>query len=155
MQHVSSPLIVIGGISYTEVCFAAPHGQEPFIGQQGRTRHTYLGPEAHHVNDCTRDNLAGGSSLVFCSFHFVNCCQGGRVGIPDGVKVDDKGNVFATAPGGVAVISPDGEHLGTVFTGGVFTANVALGGNGYLYMAASEYIMRVKVLTEAPTVSSG
>lgn len=46
------------------------------------------------------------------------------------------------------MISPAGEHLGMVFTGGVFVANVVLGGDGYLYMTASETIMRVKVLTK-------
>ncbi|CAM9952538.1 unnamed protein product, partial [Hapterophycus canaliculatus] len=70
------------------------------------------------------------------------------VGDPDGIKVDERGNIFATAPGGVVVVSPAGEHLGTIFTGGVFVANVALAGDGYLYMAASGSIMRVKVLTK-------
>lgn len=69
------------------------------------------------------------------------------VGFPDGVKVDELGNVFAAAPGGVAVMSPDGEHLGTVVTGGVFVSNIVIASDGYLYMAASESIMRVKVLT--------
>ena len=32
----------------------------------------------------------------------------------DGLKVDDVGNVYACGPGGVWVISPDGDHLGTL-----------------------------------------
>ena len=32
----------------------------------------------------------------------------------DGLKVDQAGNVYACGPGGVWVISPDGEHLGTL-----------------------------------------
>lgn len=71
------------------------------------------------------------------------------MGAPDGVKVDERGNVFAAAPGGVAVMSPEGEHLGTVVTGGVFVANIAIASDGYLYMAASESIMRVQVLTKS------
>lgn len=71
------------------------------------------------------------------------------VGVPDGMKVDERGNVFAAAPGGVAVVSPGGQHLGMVLTGGVFVANVALADDGYLYMAASERVLRVKVLTKA------
>jgi gluconolactonase len=35
-------------------------------------------------------------------------------GIPDGMKVDERGNVWVTGPGGVWVISPEGEHLGTI-----------------------------------------
>ena len=35
-------------------------------------------------------------------------------GIPDGMKCDEDGNVWVTGPGGVWVISPEGEHLGVV-----------------------------------------
>ena len=32
----------------------------------------------------------------------------------DGMKVDERGNVWVTGPGGVWVFDPDGEHLGTL-----------------------------------------
>jgi gluconolactonase len=35
-------------------------------------------------------------------------------GIPDGMKCDEQGNIWVTGPGGVWVISPEAEHLGTV-----------------------------------------
>ena len=35
-------------------------------------------------------------------------------GLPDGMKVDKDGNLFATGPGGVLVFAPDGTHLGTL-----------------------------------------
>jgi gluconolactonase len=35
-------------------------------------------------------------------------------GIPDGMKCDERGNIWVTGPGGVWVISPESEHLGTV-----------------------------------------
>ena len=35
-------------------------------------------------------------------------------GVPDGMKVDEAGNVYATGPGGVLVISPKGKHVGTI-----------------------------------------
>lgn len=35
-------------------------------------------------------------------------------GLPDGLKVDTQGNVYATGPGGVWVFSSDGKHLGTI-----------------------------------------
>lgn len=34
----------------------------------------------------------------------------------DGIKVDQKGNLYVSAPGGLWVISPEGKHLGTVIT---------------------------------------
>jgi gluconolactonase len=35
-------------------------------------------------------------------------------GIPDGMKCDERGNIWVTGPGGVWVISAAGEHLGVV-----------------------------------------
>ena len=35
-------------------------------------------------------------------------------GIPDGMKCDERGNIWVTGPKGVWVISSAGEHLGTI-----------------------------------------
>ena len=32
----------------------------------------------------------------------------------DGMKLDERGNVWVTGPGGVCVFDPDGKHIGTV-----------------------------------------
>ena len=69
-------------------------------------------------------------------------------GAADGMKVDRAGNLFATGPGGVWIIAPDGTHLGTISTGEV-TANVAWGDDGRtLYMTASTGLYRVRLSTE-------
>jgi gluconolactonase len=34
----------------------------------------------------------------------------------DGIKVDEKGNLYVSGPGGLSVISPEGKHLGTIIT---------------------------------------
>jgi gluconolactonase len=68
-----------------------------------------------------------------------------RPGLPDGLKIDTEGNLFATGPGGVLVISPEGRHLGTILTGQA-TANVAFGDDGRtLYITADMYLMRLRV----------
>ena len=36
--------------------------------------------------------------------------QGG----PDGMKLDSQGNLYVTGPGGLWVVTPEGEHLGTI-----------------------------------------
>ena len=65
-------------------------------------------------------------------------------GVPDGMKVDARGNVWATGPGGVLVFSPDGKHLGTIRTGEE-TGNCAWGEDGStLYIMAAKYIGRVR-----------
>lgn len=69
-------------------------------------------------------------------------------GVPDGLKVDVKGNVFATGPGGVLVLGPTGKHLGTIYTG-VPTANCGFGGDGsMLYITANDKLVRVKTTTK-------
>lgn len=66
-------------------------------------------------------------------------------GLPDGLKVDPNGNIFATGPGGIWVISPEGKHLGTIHTGEA-TSNCAFGNNGkYLYATADMYLVRVRL----------
>ena len=71
-------------------------------------------------------------------------------GVNDGMKVDLAGNLFATGPGGVWVLSPDGVHLGTIWPGEV-TANVAFGDDGRtLYMTASTGLYRIGLTTEGP-----
>ncbi len=71
----------------------------------------------------------------------------GRPGLPDGLKVDLKGNVFATGPGGVLVIAPDGRHLGTILTGKL-TANCGWGNDGsVLYMTAHDTLCRIQTST--------
>ncbi len=71
----------------------------------------------------------------------------GKRGLPDGLKVDRAGNLFATGPGGVLVITPQGKHLGTIATGQA-TANCAWGDDGStLYMTADSQLLRVRLTT--------
>ena len=72
---------------------------------------------------------------------------GKRPGSPDGLKVDQEGNLFATGPGGVLVFSPDGTHLGTIMTGQA-TSNCAFGDDGStLYITADMYLLRIRLNT--------
>lgn len=68
-----------------------------------------------------------------------------RKGLPDGLKIDKQGNLFATGPGGVLIISPEGKHMGTILTG-QGTANCAFDASeNYLYMTADMYLMRIRL----------
>ena len=70
-----------------------------------------------------------------------------ETGLPDGMVVDKNGNLWATGPGGVLVISPSGNLLGRVVTG-VATANCTFGEDGStLFMTAGKYLLRVKTKT--------
>jgi gluconolactonase len=61
-----------------------------------------------------------GSERLFCDMRGDD-----RPGAPDGMKVDVEGNVYCTGPGGIWVITPEGEHIGTIQTRAV---NMAWGG---------------------------
>ena len=68
-------------------------------------------------------------------------------GVPDGMKVDVKGRVYCTGPGGCWVFDPSGEHLGIIRLPEI-PANCAWGGpkNRTMFFTArtSVYSMRMK-----------
>ncbi len=66
-------------------------------------------------------------------------------GLPDGLKVDGKGNVWATGPGGVWIYSAEGKHLGTIKPTEV-PANCAFAEEGgVLWMTARTSVYRIKL----------
>lgn len=67
-------------------------------------------------------------------------------GSMDGLKVDDKGNLWATGPGGLLIISPQGKLLGRVLTGKA-TANVAVVGKDptVVFLTAHDTLIRLEV----------
>lgn len=92
-----------------------------------------------------KDDGTLGAGRVFAD---VTSVMGKLPGAPDGLKVDAKGNLFATGPGGVYVFSPEGKTLGRIETG-ERTANCAWGGDGStLYITADMYLCRVKTTTK-------
>jgi gluconolactonase len=73
---------------------------------------------------------------------------GKHKGLPDGMKVDAQGNLFATGPGGVHIYAPDGTLLGRLETGEA-TANCAWGDDGStLYITADMYLCRIRTTTK-------
>lgn len=64
----------------------------------------------------------------------------------DGMKVDQRGNVYCTGPGGVWILSPDGKHLGTIRTPEPVT-NFAFGDSDgkTIYMTHRRNLYRVRV----------
>jgi len=95
--------------------------------------------------DVKEDGTLGEGRIFFDSTDWV---KEGKKGLPDGLKVDQQGNLFATGPGGVHVFTPEGKLLGTFATGEA-TANCAWGDDGStLYITADMYLCRVKLTTK-------
>jgi gluconolactonase len=66
-------------------------------------------------------------------------------GIPDGMKCDERGNIWVTGPGGVWIISARGEHLG-VLEVPENTGNLAWGGPDWrtLFIPSSTSVYRIQ-----------
>ncbi len=81
-------------------------------------------------------------------FYAVSAEEDRMPGSPDGFKVDEQGNLFATGPGGIYVFNPAGKLLGRLETG-ERTANLAWGdGGSTLYVCAHMLLCRIQTRTK-------
>jgi gluconolactonase len=69
-----------------------------------------------------------------------------RPGAPDGMKVDQRGNIYCTGPGGFWIMSPEGKHLATVQPPEL-PANLAWGDadGKALYLTARTGLYRIRL----------
>ena len=63
------------------------------------------------------------------------------------MKVDKDGNLFATGPGGLFVLTPEAKLLGVLNTG-VATANCNWGDDGSVLYVANHNLCRIKTKTK-------
>ncbi len=68
---------------------------------------------------------------------------GKEPGLPDGLTVDSDGILWASGPGGIYVMEPDGTLLGRLLVG-ERTSNCTIGPDGWLYLTADSYLCRIK-----------
>jgi gluconolactonase len=99
-------------------------------------------PRAHiRVFDWQGDSLANGRM-------FADNIGSGVIeeGVPDGMKCDERGNVYVTGPGGVWVFNPDGKCLGVIQVP-ENVGNLNWGGDNWneLYMPSSTSLYRIKM----------
>ena len=77
---------------------------------------------------------------------FLDASTDHAEGGPDGLRVDEKGNIYGSGPGGVWIISPEGKHIGTIKVP-ERVSNVAWGDKDgkTLYVTASTSLYRIKL----------
>jgi gluconolactonase len=63
----------------------------------------------------------------------------------DGMKVDERGNIWVTGPGGVLAFSPEGEHIGTIEVP-VRVGNLIWGGPdwNWMFIPATSSVYRIE-----------
>ncbi len=70
-----------------------------------------------------------------------------RPGLPDGLAIDAEGHLFASGPGGIHVLAPDGRSLGRIDTG-TAAANCKFGEGGRsLFISSGGFLARVRTTT--------
>ncbi|MFN7933037.1 MAG: SMP-30/gluconolactonase/LRE family protein [Bryobacteraceae bacterium] len=78
---------------------------------------------------------------------FFNAAAWNSPGMTEGMKVDRHGNLFASGPGGLHILSPQGHHLGSIhFQQPV--SNCAWGGDGStLFLTSGHALYRLRTRT--------
>ncbi len=95
---------------------------------------------------------SAGASRVFWDSTDLSARTNRRGGM-DGMKVDEKGDIWSSGPGGILIISPQGNLLGSILTGRA-TANCAFGGKDgrTLFITADDAILRVSTQVKGAVV---
>lgn len=76
---------------------------------------------------------------------FYNATAAGKTdaGLPDGLKIDKQGNVFASGPGGIWIFNQSGTLLGKIRIKGLASNCSFSGDQKTLYVTADMYVLRV------------
>jgi gluconolactonase len=102
--------------------------------------------DIHHTKTLWRYEVQPGGTLkngkVFYDFSFTEDEEA-----LDGMKVDNQGNLFISAPGGIWILNPAGKLLGKIVTP-ERPANMAWGDDGKsLYLTAHTSLYKIRVMT--------
>jgi gluconolactonase len=103
-----------------------------------------------YINDSARRlirvfDVSADGSLANVRMFATGIASETERGGPDGMKCDERGNVWVTAPGGLWVYAPSGEHIGKVRVPEQ-VANLAWGGPDFhtLFLTASQSLYRIE-----------
>ena len=93
------------------------------------------------------DGLPRSSTVLF---DFTALMTPETKGNPDGLKVDQDGNLFVAGPGGILILAKDGRLLGRISITGRASPNCAFGEDGStLFICATDIVARVRLKTKA------
>jgi gluconolactonase len=103
-----------------------------------------------YINDTEQTNIrlfeVRGGELTFLKVFASGISDPDKLGVPDGMKCDAKGNIWVTAPAGLWVYAPDGRLIGRVAIP-ENSANLHWGGADWrtLFVTATTSVYAVEV----------
>jgi gluconolactonase len=108
-------------------------------------KYMYLNNSEPHRKICLRFEVRDDGTLANEKV-FFDLTSDTTDGVPDGMKIDQNGNVYSTGPSGIWIFAPDGKHLGTIKPPEV-PANLHWGDadSKTLYITARTGLYRIKL----------
>jgi gluconolactonase len=158
-----------GALYFTDPTLDLPKGEKQELPFQGVFRLDSKGKVTLLTKDLTQPNGLAFSpdgkkfyvddseqrNIRVFDFHPDGTISNGRIfgeepgakddGVPDGIKMDRKGNLYVTGPGGIWVWDAQGHHLGTILMPEQ-PANLTFGGpqHSTLYITATTSVYKLE-----------
>nr|WP_314446584.1 SMP-30/gluconolactonase/LRE family protein [uncultured Sphingomonas sp.] len=137
-------VLVEAGLSFPNGLAFSPDGRTLYVSNSDPARALILAFDVAPGGDLSNRRVFADMTSLAAS---------GLPGLPDGMTVDERGNLWASGPGGVHVFRPDGRRLGRISTGTAIS-NCAFGGadGRTLFMTAGKMLAAVQTrVRAAPT----
>jgi gluconolactonase len=110
--------LVEAGLSFPNGIAFSPNGRTLYVSNSDPARAVILAFDVSPGGAVSRRRVFADMTALSAK---------GMPGLPDGIAVDQGGNLWATGPGGVHILAPDGRALGLISTGGP-VSNCTFGG---------------------------
>lgn len=131
--------LIDGDLSFPNGILLSPDGRTLYVANSDPRRAVWV---AYRLD--ARGNVARRRVLADVTAEVAR----ERPGLPDGMAIDAHGNLFASAPGGILVMAPDGTRLGRIETGQPI-ANCTFGDadGRTLYLTSNNMLARLRTRT--------
>jgi gluconolactonase len=127
--------LVTDKISYPNGIALSPDNQYLYIANSDNEHKEWIKIKLN------KEGLEASDSL----FYRVTEEEGKLTGNPDGMKINSKGYIFASGPGGIWIFNPAGKVIARIYTGQQ-TSNCSLdSSHNMLYMTCKSFVMRVRL----------
>jgi gluconolactonase len=131
--------LVDGSLSFPNGVGLSPDGRRLYVAISDPKRPVIM------AYDLGADGLPTASRVFFDASELL---KAGGPGLPDGMKIDAQGHLFASGPGGIMILTPEARLLGLIETG-FAAANCAFGEDGKtLFITSNHVVARVRTKTK-------